>query len=143
MFHEISKKVPTLPSVVMETKGFSSVQSLGPQLGHIHITVTSFGQSEDIYLTQKNHITEVSCVLSLLQHDEGSNCGNIGSTGGKGRYLMFPEATDEVRENNDKLSPCSIQHISNILKLKKDECFVGEEGEIVKAKFVLCTSHCK
>lgn len=63
----------------------------------------------------------------MLQHDEGSNCGNLGSTGGKGRYLMFPQATDEVRENNDKLSPCSIRHISSILQLKKDECFVGEK----------------
>lgn len=66
-------------------------------------------------------------ILFVLQHDEGSNCGNLGSTGGKGRYLMFPHATDEVRENNDKLSPCSIQHISSILNLKKDECFVGEK----------------
>uniref|UniRef100_A0A8C4DGL2 ADAM10 endopeptidase n=1 Tax=Dicentrarchus labrax TaxID=13489 RepID=A0A8C4DGL2_DICLA len=57
-------------------------------------------------------------------HDEGSNCGNLGSTGGKGRYLMFPHATDEVRENNDKFSPCSIKHISKILKLKKDDCFL-------------------
>lgn len=63
----------------------------------------------------------------MLQHDEGPNCGNLGSTGGEGRYLMFPHATDEVRENNDKFSPCSIQHIHKILKLKKDECFVGEK----------------
>lgn len=39
---------------------------------------------------------------------------------------MFPHATDEVRENNDKFSPCSIKHISKILTLKKDDCFVGE-----------------
>ncbi len=63
----------------------------------------------------------------MLQHDVGSNCGDLGSTGAKGRYLMFPHATDEVRENNDKFSPCSIEHISNILKLKKDDCFVGEK----------------
>ena len=63
--------------------------------------------------------------MPVFQHDEGSNCGNLGSTGGKGRYLMFPHATDEVRENNDKFSPCSIKHISKILKQKKDDCFVG------------------
>ncbi|XP_068599865.1 disintegrin and metalloproteinase domain-containing protein 10 [Brachionichthys hirsutus] len=57
-------------------------------------------------------------------HDEGSNCGSLGSAGGKGRYLMFPHATDEVRENNEKLSPCSVKQISKILKLKKDDCFV-------------------
>ncbi|KAK2835569.1 hypothetical protein Q5P01_016053 [Channa striata] len=63
-------------------------------------------------------------------HDEGSNCGDLGSTGGKGRYLMFPQATDEVRENNDKFSPCSITHITNILKLKKDNCFVVSDQPI-------------
>ncbi|XP_041647789.1 disintegrin and metalloproteinase domain-containing protein 10 [Cheilinus undulatus] len=63
-------------------------------------------------------------------HDEGSNCGNLGSSGGKGRFLMFPHATDEVRENNDKFSPCSIEHISKILKLKKDDCFVVSDQPI-------------
>uniref|UniRef100_UPI003AAAF00B disintegrin and metalloproteinase domain-containing protein 10 n=1 Tax=Centroberyx gerrardi TaxID=166262 RepID=UPI003AAAF00B len=63
-------------------------------------------------------------------HDEGSNCGNLGSTGGKGRYLMFPHATDEVRENNDKFSPCSIKHISKILRLKKDDCFLVSDQPI-------------
>ncbi|XP_054459396.1 disintegrin and metalloproteinase domain-containing protein 10 isoform X1 [Anoplopoma fimbria] len=63
-------------------------------------------------------------------HDEGSNCGNLGSRGGKGRYLMFPHATDEVRENNNKISPCSIKHISRILKLKKDDCFLVSDQPI-------------
>ncbi|XP_034387667.1 disintegrin and metalloproteinase domain-containing protein 10 [Cyclopterus lumpus] len=63
-------------------------------------------------------------------HDEGSNCGNLGSSGGKGRYLMFPQATDEVRENNDKLSSCSIEHISKVLELKKDDCFVVSDEPI-------------
>ncbi|KAM9385116.1 disintegrin and metalloproteinase domain-containing protein 10 [Pholidichthys leucotaenia] len=57
-------------------------------------------------------------------HDEGSNCGNLGSNTGKGRYLMYPYATDGVRENNEKFSPCSIKRISKILRLKKDDCFV-------------------
>ncbi|XP_056132820.1 disintegrin and metalloproteinase domain-containing protein 10 [Lampris incognitus] len=63
-------------------------------------------------------------------HDEGSNCGDLGSSGGKGRYLMYPHATDEVRENNDKFSPCSIDHISKLLSLKKDDCFVVSDQPI-------------
>ncbi|XP_042337058.1 disintegrin and metalloproteinase domain-containing protein 10 [Plectropomus leopardus] len=63
-------------------------------------------------------------------HDDGSNCGNLGSRGGKGRYLMYPEATGDLRENNDKFSPCSIEHISRILKLKKDDCFVVSDQPI-------------
>ncbi|CAM9335868.1 unnamed protein product, partial [Lampetra planeri] len=63
-------------------------------------------------------------------HDEGSNCGNLGSTGGKGRYLMFPHATEEVRENNDKLSSCSIKHISKLLNVKKDDCFIVSDQPI-------------
>lgn len=46
---------------------------------------------------------------------------------------MFPHATDEVRENNDKFSPCSIKHISMILGLKKDDCFVGEKERFENA----------
>uniref|UniRef100_A0A671VJI1 ADAM10 endopeptidase n=1 Tax=Sparus aurata TaxID=8175 RepID=A0A671VJI1_SPAAU len=45
-------------------------------------------------------------------------------------YLMFPHATDEVRENNDKFSPCSVKHISKILNLKKDDCFVVSDQPI-------------
>ncbi|XP_037324998.2 disintegrin and metalloproteinase domain-containing protein 10 [Pungitius pungitius] len=63
-------------------------------------------------------------------HDEGSSCGDMGSSGGKGRYLMFPHATDEVRENNDKFSPCSIEQISRVLALKKDDCFVVSDQPI-------------
>lgn len=70
-------------------------------------------------------------ILSVFQHDEGTNCGDLGSNGGKGRYLMFPHATDEVRENNDKFSPCSIKHISKILRVKKDICFVGRRACIL------------
>ncbi|CAL8268970.1 unnamed protein product [Arctogadus glacialis] len=62
--------------------------------------------------------------LFTSTHDEGSNCGTLGSRGGKGRYLMFPQATEEVRENNERFSPCSIKHISMTLRLKKDDCFV-------------------
>ncbi|XP_018583626.2 disintegrin and metalloproteinase domain-containing protein 10 [Scleropages formosus] len=63
-------------------------------------------------------------------HDVGSNCGDQGSTGDKGRYLMFPYATTMIRENNDKFSPCSIKHISSLLKVKKDDCFVVSDQPI-------------
>uniref|UniRef100_A0A8C6SLH4 ADAM10 endopeptidase n=1 Tax=Neogobius melanostomus TaxID=47308 RepID=A0A8C6SLH4_9GOBI len=69
-------------------------------------------------------------------HDEGTNCGHLGSSGGKGRYLMFPEASDEVRENNDRFSPCSIKHISKILHLKKDDCFVVSDQPICGNRIV-------
>lgn len=55
---------------------------------------------------------------------------------------MFPHATDEVRENNDKLSPCSIKHISKILKLKKDDCFVGKEEKMLPAESAAKCLHC-
>ncbi|XP_041791849.1 disintegrin and metalloproteinase domain-containing protein 10 isoform X3 [Chelmon rostratus] len=93
------------------------------------VTVQNYGQflpSRHVQLTLAHELGH-----SLgSPHDEGSNCGNLGSTGGKGRYLMYPHATDEVRENNDKLSPCSIEHISKILKLKKDDCFVVSDQPI-------------
>ncbi|KAL1023097.1 hypothetical protein UPYG_G00036370 [Umbra pygmaea] len=63
-------------------------------------------------------------------HDEGLNCGDLGSSGGKGRYLMFPQATNEFRENNDKFSPCSIKQISQVLQMKKDDCFVVSDQPI-------------
>uniref|UniRef100_A0A3Q3X786 Uncharacterized protein n=1 Tax=Mola mola TaxID=94237 RepID=A0A3Q3X786_MOLML len=93
------------------------------------VTIQNYGQllpSRHIQLTLAHELGH-----SLgSPHDEGSNCGNLGSTGGKGRYLMFPHATDEVRENNDKFSPCSIRHISKLLQLKKDECFVVSDQPI-------------
>uniref|UniRef100_A0A3B3SBC5 Disintegrin and metalloproteinase domain-containing protein 10-like n=1 Tax=Paramormyrops kingsleyae TaxID=1676925 RepID=A0A3B3SBC5_9TELE len=63
-------------------------------------------------------------------HDEGTNCGSLGSTDGKGRFLMFPHATDGLQENNDKFSPCSIKHISSLLRVKKDDCFVESDQPI-------------
>ncbi|KAG7230796.1 hypothetical protein INR49_019610, partial [Caranx melampygus] len=87
------------------------------------VTIQNFGQFLPARLVQLTFAHELGHSLGS-PHDEGSNCGNLGSAGGKGRYLMFPHATDEVRENNEKFSHCSIEHISKILKLKKDDCFV-------------------
>ncbi|XP_053286713.1 disintegrin and metalloproteinase domain-containing protein 10 isoform X1 [Pleuronectes platessa] len=103
------------------------------------VTVQNYGQFLPPRLVQLTLAHELGHSLGS-PHDEGTNCGGLGSSGGKGRYLMFPHATDEVRENNDKFSHCSIRHISKILKLKKDDCFevsdqpicgnqIVEEGE--------------
>uniref|UniRef100_UPI0037E962CE disintegrin and metalloproteinase domain-containing protein 10 n=1 Tax=Semicossyphus pulcher TaxID=241346 RepID=UPI0037E962CE len=93
------------------------------------ITIQNYGQFLHPRHIQLTLAHELGHSLGS-SHDEGPNCGNLGSSGGKGRYLMFPHATDEVRENNDKFSPCSIEQIGNILKLKKDDCFVVSDQPI-------------
>lgn len=93
------------------------------------ITIQNYGQFLPPRQVQLTLAHELGHSLGS-PHDEGSNCGNLGSSGDKGRYLMFPHATDEVRENNDKFSPCSIKHISKILNLKKDDCFVANDQPI-------------
>uniref|UniRef100_A0A667YMM8 ADAM10 endopeptidase n=1 Tax=Myripristis murdjan TaxID=586833 RepID=A0A667YMM8_9TELE len=78
-------------------------------------------------------------VQLTLAHELGHS---LGSPVSKGRYLMFPHATDEVRENNDKFSPCSIKHISKILRLKKDECFVVSDQPICGNQIVEENEEC-
>ncbi|XP_051893851.1 disintegrin and metalloproteinase domain-containing protein 10 isoform X7 [Pristis pectinata] len=59
-------------------------------------------------------------------HDEGEECvppESSDSQGNGGNYLMFPFASDGLEYNNDKLSPCTIQHISKVLMERKDQCF--------------------
>ncbi|XP_024909927.1 disintegrin and metalloproteinase domain-containing protein 10 isoform X1 [Cynoglossus semilaevis] len=87
------------------------------------VTVQNYGQFLPARLVQLTLAHELGHSLGS-PHDEGPNCGNLGSTGGKGRFLMFPQATDEIRENNDRFSPCSVEHISKVLHQKKDNCFV-------------------
>ncbi|XP_040896880.1 disintegrin and metalloproteinase domain-containing protein 10 [Toxotes jaculatrix] len=93
------------------------------------VTIQNYGQFLPPRLVQLTLAHELGHSLGS-PHDEDSNCGDLGSSGGKGRYLMFPHATDEVRENNDRFSPCSIKHISEILKTKKDDCFVVSDQPI-------------
>uniref|UniRef100_A0A7N9B0X7 ADAM10 endopeptidase n=1 Tax=Mastacembelus armatus TaxID=205130 RepID=A0A7N9B0X7_9TELE len=93
------------------------------------VTIQNYGQFLPPRHIQLTFAHELGHSLGS-PHDEGSNCGDLGSRGGDGRYLMFPHATDEVRENNEKFSPCSIKAISKILKLKKDVCFVASDQPI-------------
>ncbi|XP_072295606.1 disintegrin and metalloproteinase domain-containing protein 10 [Eucyclogobius newberryi] len=93
------------------------------------VTIQNYGQFLPPRQVQLTLAHELGHSLGA-PHDEGSNCGNLGSSGGKGQYLMFPHASDEFRENNDKFSPCSIKHISKVLNLKKDNCFVVSDQPI-------------
>ncbi|XP_034561874.1 disintegrin and metalloproteinase domain-containing protein 10 [Notolabrus celidotus] len=93
------------------------------------VTIQNYGQFLPPRQVQLTIAHELGHSLGA-DHDQGSNCGNLGSSRGKGRYLMYPEATSEVRENNDKFSPCSIRFISEILTLKKDDCFVVSDRPI-------------
>ncbi|XP_061539640.1 disintegrin and metalloproteinase domain-containing protein 10 isoform X1 [Phycodurus eques] len=93
------------------------------------VTIQNYGQFLPPRHVQLTFAHELGHSLGS-PHDEGTNCGNLGSSGGKGKYLMFPQATDEVHENNDKLSTCSVGHISELLRLKKDDCFVVSDQPI-------------
>ncbi|XP_049584262.1 disintegrin and metalloproteinase domain-containing protein 10 isoform X2 [Syngnathus scovelli] len=93
------------------------------------VTIQNYGQFLPPRHVQLTLAHELGHSLGA-PHDEGSNCGSLGSSGGNGRYLMFPEATDKVRENNDKLSTCSVEHINELLRLKKDDCFVVSDTPI-------------
>ncbi len=42
-----------------------------------------------------------------------------------GKFLMFPSATDGRQDNNNILSPCSRQSISDVLRVKTS-CFIGK-----------------
>ncbi|XP_016101906.1 disintegrin and metalloproteinase domain-containing protein 10-like, partial [Sinocyclocheilus grahami] len=74
--------------------------------------------------------------LHFTQHDEGSDCGGLEITGDKGRFLMFPQASYKIEENSDKFSPCSLRHMSRILNIKKDKCFVVSEHPICGNRIV-------
>ncbi|XP_053228391.1 disintegrin and metalloproteinase domain-containing protein 10-like [Podarcis raffonei] len=63
-------------------------------------------------------------------HDESKECSSFHIDTTKGKYLMFSYATDGEEFNNDKFSPCSRAYIANLLKLKKDNCFVETDRPI-------------
>ncbi|XP_043985128.1 disintegrin and metalloproteinase domain-containing protein 10 isoform X1 [Gambusia affinis] len=105
------------------------------------ITIQNYGQFLPPRQVQLTFAHELGHSLGS-PHDEGSNCGNLGSSRGEGRYLMFPHATDEVRENNDKFSTCSLKHISKILHLKKEDCFVVSDEPICGNQIVEKEEEC-
>ncbi|KAK6467391.1 disintegrin and metalloproteinase domain-containing protein 10-like [Huso huso] len=57
-------------------------------------------------------------------HDEKGECEASTPTGGQGNFLMFPYASEGNQGNNDRFSPCSVKHISKLLRTKKDKCFI-------------------
>ncbi|KAM6962555.1 disintegrin and metalloproteinase domain-containing protein 10 [Aplochiton taeniatus] len=93
------------------------------------ITLQNYGHYLPPWLVHLTLAHELGHSLGAL-HDEADNCGDLGSSNGKGRFLMFPEATNEVRENNYKLSPCTITSISKLLRTKKDSCFIVSDQPI-------------
>ncbi|KAL2089814.1 hypothetical protein ACEWY4_014502 [Coilia grayii] len=93
------------------------------------ITVQNYGQYLPPRQVQLTFAHELGHSLGA-PHDEGQHCGNLGSEGGKGRYLMFPHASNQVQENNDKFSPCSLRRIGQTLRTKKDDCFVVSDQPI-------------
>ncbi|KAM9817495.1 disintegrin and metalloproteinase domain-containing protein 10-like [Neosynchiropus ocellatus] len=78
-------------------------------------------------------------------HDDGPECtpglSKDPLVKAKGNFIMFSRATSGDKPNNNKFSPCSIELMSDVLKSKKDICFVEsglpicgnkivEEGEV-------------
>ncbi|KAM4807848.1 disintegrin and metalloproteinase domain-containing protein 10-like [Rhinophrynus dorsalis] len=60
-------------------------------------------------------------------HDISKECARFNMVSNNGNYLMFPYAMDGNQYNNDKFSPCSIHYIGNLLKAKKDKCFIESD----------------
>ncbi|NP_001265673.1 uncharacterized protein LOC100491788 precursor [Xenopus tropicalis] len=90
------------------------------------VTIQKYGQ----YLPPRLiHITlahELGHSLGA-PHDESEECARFDTTSPNGNYLMFPYAMDGNQYNNDKFSSCSIYYIGNLLRVKKDQCFVESD----------------
>uniref|UniRef100_K7FQJ4 Peptidase M12B domain-containing protein n=1 Tax=Pelodiscus sinensis TaxID=13735 RepID=K7FQJ4_PELSI len=105
------------------------------------ITLQTYGQ----YLPPRLlHITlahELGHSLGA-PHDETEACARFSFDTTYGNYLMFSRATDGQQYNNDKFSPCSIEHIGNILSTKKDRCFVGKtHSPCLQSALILQITH--
>lgn len=100
------------------------------------ITLQNYGHYLPPWLVHLTLAHELGHSLGASHDERDSNCGNLASNQGKGRFLMFPEATNELRENNNKLSPCSIKSISKVLRAKKDSCFIVSDQPICGNRIV-------
>ncbi|KAM8877693.1 disintegrin and metalloproteinase domain-containing protein 10-like [Synchiropus picturatus] len=73
-------------------------------------------------------------------HDAGPECTPGESSDlllkAKGNFIMYSKATSGDKPNNNKFSVCSIQYISDVLKSKKDICFVESGLPICGNKIV-------
>ncbi|TRZ01190.1 hypothetical protein DNTS_035506 [Danionella cerebrum] len=99
------------------------------------VTLQNFGYYLSSKLVHLTFAHELGHSLGA-PHDEGSDCGDLKITGGKGRFLMFPHATYKFEENSDKFSQCSLNHMSDVLTEKKDKCFVVAEQPICGNRIV-------
>ncbi|XP_030640082.1 disintegrin and metalloproteinase domain-containing protein 10 [Chanos chanos] len=93
------------------------------------ITLQNFGRYQPPKYVHMTFAHELGHSLGA-PHDKGANCGTPEVTEGKGWFLMYPHAAQEVQENSDKFSPCSVRDINRILRVKKDECFVVSDRPI-------------
>ncbi|XP_078391256.1 disintegrin and metalloproteinase domain-containing protein 10-like, partial [Cetorhinus maximus] len=96
------------------------------------ITVRNYGNQLPLRIVHLTLAHELGHSLGS-PHDEGEECIPSESPSlptNDGNFLMFPYASDGVEYNNDKLSPCSIRHISKILLAKKDQCFEDSDRPI-------------
>lgn len=76
-----------------------------------------------------------SFLLSILQHDSGSECtpgeSKTSDMKERGNYIMYARATSGDKLNNNKFSICSIRNISQVLDKKRSQCFVGKSFLLV------------
>ncbi|XP_067824096.1 disintegrin and metalloproteinase domain-containing protein 10 isoform X3 [Heptranchias perlo] len=96
------------------------------------ITLQKYGSQVPLRLVHITLAHELGHSLGS-PHDEGEECippESSNSQRNAGNFLMFPYASDGHEYNNDKLSPCTIRHISKILRAKKDRCFEDSKRPI-------------
>ncbi|RXM92180.1 Disintegrin and metalloproteinase domain-containing protein 10 [Acipenser ruthenus] len=99
-------------------KKFGSVEAVVAQIGNYMRAVNDIYDKADF-----EGIRLINFKVKTLHHDEKGECEASTPTGGQGNFLMFPYASEGNQGNNDRFSPCSVKHISKLLRIKKDKCF--------------------